>query len=60
MDKKRLCKSRDGSILAGVCSGIGEYFDISPWLPRIIFLLTSGTTLIVYIIMAIMLPYGDK
>jgi len=55
MDKK-LCKSTRNRVLAGVCGGIGEYFNISPFIVRLIFLFTSGGTAIVYIILAIFLP----
>jgi len=37
--KKKLYRNPDEKIIGGVCSGIGSYFDINPWLPRIIFLL---------------------
>jgi phage shock protein PspC (stress-responsive transcriptional regulator) len=37
--RKRLYRNPDGKILGGVCSGIGSYFDVNPWLPRFIFLI---------------------
>ena len=37
--RKRLYRNPDGKIIGGVCSGIGSYFDINPWLPRFIFLI---------------------
>ncbi|MEO8412137.1 MAG: PspC domain-containing protein [Ginsengibacter sp.] len=37
--RKRLYRNPDGKIIGGVCSGIGSYFDVNPWLPRIIFLI---------------------
>lgn len=37
--RKKLYRNPDGKILGGVCNGIGSYFDINPWLPRVIFLL---------------------
>lgn len=57
METKRLCKSDTNKVIAGVCGGIGEYFDIDPLIPRLIFVFTSGATLIVYVILALMLPY---
>ncbi len=36
--RKRLYRNPDGKIIAGVCSGIGSYFNINPWIPRVIFL----------------------
>lgn len=37
--KKKLFRDPDDKIVAGVCSGIGNYFGISPWIPRVLFLL---------------------
>jgi len=37
--RKRLYRNPDGKILGGVCSGVGSYFDVNPWLPRFIFLI---------------------
>ena len=35
MKGKRLYRSKDNVMLAGVCGGIGEYFDIDPTLVRL-------------------------
>ncbi|MEO7766267.1 MAG: PspC domain-containing protein, partial [Ferruginibacter sp.] len=37
--RKKLFRDSDDKIIAGVCSGIGSYFGISAWVPRILFLL---------------------
>jgi phage shock protein PspC (stress-responsive transcriptional regulator) len=37
--KKKLYRDGDDKIIAGVCSGIGNYFGINPWIPRVIFLI---------------------
>jgi phage shock protein PspC (stress-responsive transcriptional regulator) len=37
--RKRLYRNPDGKIIGGVCSGMGSYFNVNPWLPRIIFLI---------------------
>ncbi len=37
--RKKFYRDSDDKILAGVCSGIGNYFGINPWIPRILFLL---------------------
>lgn len=36
---KRLYRSPDDKIIAGVCSGIASYFNINVWIPRIVFLI---------------------
>jgi len=37
--RKKLFRDSDDKIIAGVCSGIGNYFGINAWIPRILFLL---------------------
>ena len=37
--RKRLFRDPEDKKIAGVCSGIGNYFGINPWIPRVIFLL---------------------
>ena len=57
---KKLYRSRTSRYLAGVCGGIGEYFNIDPNIVRIIAVLlgfgSSGTLLIVYLAAALLLP----
>ena len=37
--RKRLFRDPEDKKIAGVCSGIGNYFGINPWIPRVLFLL---------------------
>ncbi len=37
--RKKLYRDTDDKIIAGVCSGIGNYFGINPWIPRVLFLI---------------------
>lgn len=37
--RKKLYRDTDDKFIAGVCAGIGNYFGISIWVPRILFLL---------------------
>jgi phage shock protein C len=57
---ERLYRSRDDRMLAGVAGGVADYFDIDPSLIRIIWavlaILTGGIALVVYIVMAIVVP----
>ena len=59
-DKKRFYKDGKRKIISGVCSGIANYFCIDPFWIRLIFVLspffTAGTAIIIYIILAIILP----
>ena len=64
--KKQLVKSKKRAILAGVCAGLGEYCNISPWIFRALFLLTfvlrfvpGILSIIVYILLTVVLP-GNK
>lgn len=53
-------RSRDDQMIAGVCGGIAEYFDIDPVFVRLIALVLlfvgNGATFIAYIVMAIVVP----
>jgi len=57
---KQLTRSNQSRMVAGVCGGLGEYLDIDPTLLRLLFALgffaTGGTALLVYIVMAIVVP----
>ncbi len=56
---KRLYRISEGKKLAGVCIGLGEYFNVDPTWIRIIFLLTTifwGFGLISYLIFWIAMP----
>lgn len=59
MENKRLYRSSTNYKLAGVCGGIGEYFNIDPTLVRlgwILFSVMGGAGLLAYIIAAIIMP----
>lgn len=36
---KRLYRSNTDKMIAGVCGGLAQYFDIDPVIPRVIFLI---------------------
>ena len=57
--KKRLYRDEKGKMIAGVCSGMAEYFDIDPTLIRlawVLFCALGGSGIIAYIIAAIIIP----
>lgn len=37
--RKKLFRDPDEKMVAGVCSGIGNYFGVNAWIPRVLFLL---------------------
>ncbi|MFZ2555830.1 MAG: PspC domain-containing protein [Minisyncoccia bacterium] len=39
MEHKKLYRSEKSKILAGICGGLGEYFDIDPTILRLVWLL---------------------
>ena len=59
MNGKKLYRNTENKLLAGVCSGIADYFDIDPTLVRlgwVLFSLLGGSGLLAYIIAAIIIP----
>ena len=59
MGNKRLYRSSTNCMLAGVCGGIAEYFNIDPTLVRLAWVLFSalgGSGVLAYIIAAIVMP----
>ena len=55
----RMYRDPDNRIIAGVCSGMGAYWRIDPWIVRVIFIVASttrGLGALVYIVLWIVLP----
>tara|TARA_B100000579_G_scaffold245742_1_gene201817 strand:- start:317 stop:499 length:183 start_codon:yes stop_codon:yes gene_type:complete len=59
---KKLYRNKDEYKIAGVCSGIGDYFEIDPVIIRLIFLLMLflGAGFLVYVIAWIVIPIYNK
>jgi phage shock protein C len=61
---KKLFRKQQGSMLGGVCSGLGEYLRIDPLFIRIFFVLwavTGGSAVLVYLILWVVIPSeGDE
>jgi phage shock protein C len=58
-EKKKLYRSRTDSIIAGVCGGMGKYFDIDTTLIRLVFVIAAilgGHGLLAYLICLILIP----
>ena len=57
---KQLYRSRDDRMLAGVCAGLGDYFDIDPTIIRLIFVfgafVTGSALFWAYLIMMVVVP----
>ncbi len=57
---KRLYRSRKNRMIAGVCGGIAEYFNIDPVIVRLIavaLFFVGGSALLAYVIAMIVIPY---
>lgn len=56
---KKLYRSRNNRLIAGICGGLAEYFNIDPIIVRLITLilvLSFGSGLVAYIIAWIVVP----
>jgi len=57
---KKLYRSRKNRIIAGICGGIGDYFDIDPVIIRLLWVLFAfagmGFGILVYIAAWLIIP----
>ncbi len=62
--KRKLYRSREDRMIAGVCGGIAEYFDLDPTMIRlaaaILLIVTNLPIFIAYIICAVVIPVGHN
>jgi phage shock protein PspC (stress-responsive transcriptional regulator) len=55
----RMYRDPDRRIIGGVCAGMGSYWNIEPWIVRIIFFILAmmgGLGILIYLILYIVLP----
>lgn len=60
---KRLYRIPEGKLLAGVCTGLGNYFNIDPVIVRLLWILLAclwGSGLVAYLIAWIIVPERPK
>lgn len=58
-EDKKLYRSKNDRIIAGVCGGLGKYFEIDPLIFRmlfVLFVLFGGSGILVYILFWILVP----
>ncbi len=56
---KKLYRSRNDRMIAGVCGGLGEYFSIDPTLFRLVFVIAAvfgGSGFLAYLLFMIIVP----
>ena len=61
--EKRLYRSTNNKMIAGVCGGVAEYFGLDPALVRlgwIVFCALGGSGVLAYIIAAIVIPKAPE
>ena len=62
--EKRLYRSRDNRMLAGVCGGLAKYFGMDPVLVRVLavvaIFISFPLAILVYIILALVVPLEDS
>ncbi len=61
--KRRLYRDPDNRVIAGVCSGLGAYFNIDPVVMRILFvvlLFGNGIGLIAYLVLWVAVPRAQN
>ncbi len=60
---KKLYRSRNNQVLAGVCGGLAEYVNMDPTIIRVlwaIFVFFGGSGVLAYIICAIIIPQSPQ
>lgn len=64
MAERVLQRSTTNRIIAGVCGGLGEYFDIDPTIVRVVFVLLSffsfGFGIFLYLVLALVIPEAGQ
>jgi phage shock protein C len=56
---RKLYRSRSNRMLAGVCGGLAQYFNIDPTLVRVLFVVLAvlgGSGLLIYLVLWIVVP----
>jgi phage shock protein C len=62
-EPRKLYRSRTERMVAGVCGGLAEYFNVDTTVVRVLFLvltLFGGSGLVVYVVMWILVPDASK
>jgi phage shock protein C len=59
-ETKKLYRSRTNRMIAGVCSGLADFFGIDPTVVRLVFvagaLLGFGSFILIYLVMFVVVP----
>jgi phage shock protein C len=59
-ESKKLYRSRNNRMIAGVCAGLAEFFGVDPTVIRLLFaagaLIGFGSFILIYIVMFVVVP----
>ena len=62
--RQGLVRSTDKAIIGGVCAGVGRRFGLTPWLTRLLFVVTlfvlPGSQILVYPLLWFLMPSEDS
>ncbi|SDD50147.1 PspC domain-containing protein [Nocardioides lianchengensis] len=62
--RQGLVRPRQGRILGGVCSGVGQRFGLTPWVSRLLFVLllmvVPGSQVLIYPILWVLMPAEEN
>jgi len=62
-EPRKLYRSQTQRMIAGVCGGLADYFNVDATLMRVLFLLLAvfgGSGIVIYIVMWIIVPDAGK
>jgi phage shock protein C len=62
-EPRKLYRSQTQRMIAGVCGGLAEYFNVDATLIRVLFLILTvfgGSGLVIYLVMWIIVPDARK
>lgn len=62
--ERKLARSRNDKMIAGVCGGFAEYFGWTPWMVRFVYVLASIFSaafpgIIIYLVLWFLMPKQD-
>ncbi len=62
--RQGLVRSTDKGIIGGVCAGVGRRFGLTPWVTRLLFVVTlfalPGSQILVYPLLWFLMPSEDS
>ena len=62
---RKLVRSRNDKMIAGVCGGFAEYFGWTPWIVRFVYVLVSICSaafpgILVYVLLWVLMPKAEQ